>query len=160
MEDFATADLLDQFPESEVILPGLVAFGGKTTFFGRAETIKAPEDNSFVRKTLETPGKDRVLVIDGGGSALCALLGDQLAQLAVENKWAGVIVYGYIRDSQVIANIPIGVRALGTTPRRSIKRDLGSIGEPVHFLGVTITSNSWLFIDSDGIVVSASNLLL
>ena len=159
MDEFATADLLDKFPESEVLLPGLVAFGGKTSFFGLAETIIAPEDNSFVRKALETPGKDRVLVVDGGGSALCALLGDQLAQLAVDNKWAGVIVYGYIRDSQVIANIPIGVRALGTTPRRSFKQNLGSIGEPVHILGVTITSNSWIFVDSDGIVVSAANLL-
>ncbi len=160
MEEFTTADLVDQFPDSEVLLPGLIAFGGKASFFGRAETVIAPEDNSFVRKALEKPGENRVLVVDGGGSTLCALLGDRLAQLAVDNEWAGVIVHGYIRDSEVMADIPIGVRALGTTPRRSVKRELGSIGGSVHFLGTTITSNSWLYIDSDGIVVAPSNLLL
>ncbi|MBJ68539.1 MAG: hypothetical protein CL463_01400 [Acidimicrobiaceae bacterium] len=160
MEDFATADLLDQFPESEVLSPGLSPFGGKPSFYGQVETVTAPEDNSFVRKSLEKPGGNKVLVVDGGGSSLCALLGDQLAQLAVDNGWAAVIVHGYIRDSQVIAGIPIGVRALGTTPRRSIKEDKGCIGEPVRFLGVTINPGYWIYADSDGVVVSKSNLLL
>ncbi len=78
-----------------------------------------------MRHHISYPGGNKVLVVDGGGSSLCALLGDQLAQLAVDNGWAAVIVHGYIRDSQVIAGIPIGVRALGTTPRRSIKEDFG-----------------------------------
>ncbi len=160
MEDFATADLLDQFPENEVLLPGLLSFGAKPCFHGKAETVIAPEDNSFVRKALEKPGENRVLVVDGGGSTLCALLGDQLAQLAVTNGWAGVIVNGYIRDSQVINEIHIGVRALGTTPRRSIKNNKGSTGESLHFLGVTINSGSWVFADSDGVIISRSNLLL
>ena len=160
MKNFATADLLDQFPETEVLLPGLSTFGGKPCFYGQAQTVTAPEDNSFVRKALEGPGENRVLVVDGGGSTLCALLGDQLAQLAAENQWAAVIVHGYIRDSQVIADIPIGVRALGTIPRRSIKQNKGSIGEPVHFLGVTINPGLWVYADSDGVIVSKPNLLL
>ena len=160
MRDFATADLLDQFPETEVLLPGLSTFGGKPYFYGQAQTVTAPEDNSYVRKALEKPGENRVLVVDGGGSTLCALLGDQLAQLAAENQWAAVIVHGYIRDSQVIADIPIGVRALGTIPRRSIKQNKGSIGEPVHFLGVTISPGLWVYADSDGVIVSKPNLLL
>ena len=160
MRDFATADLLDQFPETEVLLPGLSTFGGKPSFYGQAQTVTAPEDNSYVRKALEKPGENRVLVVDGGGSTLCALLGDQLAQLAVENQWAAVIVHGYIRDSQVIADIPIGVRALGTIPRRSIKQNKGSIGEPIHFLGVTINPGLWVYADSDGVIVSKPNLLL
>ena len=160
MKEFATADLLDQFPDSTVLLPGLNAFGGLKSFFGRAETVIAPEDNSFVREALEKPGEKRILVVDGNGSSHCALLGDQLAQLAVDNGWVGVIIFGYIRDSLVIADIPIGVRALGTTPRRSIKKGRGSFGDSVHFLGATITSNSWIFVDSDGVVVTSSNLLL
>ena len=160
MRDFATADLLDQFPETEVLLPGLSTFGGKPYFYGQAQTVTAPEDNSYVRKALEKPGENRVLVVDGGGYTLCALLGDQLAQLAGENQWAAVIVHGYIRDSQVIADIPIGVRALGTIPRRSIKQNKGSIGEPVHFLGVTINPGLWVYADSDGVIVSKPNLLL
>ncbi len=160
MRDFATADLLDQFPETEVLLPGLSTFGGKPSFYGQAQTVTAPEDNSYVRKALEEPGENRVLVVDGGGSTLCALLGDQLAQLAADNQWAAVIVHGYIRDSQVIADIPIGVRALGTIPRRSIKQNKGSIGEPVHFLGVTINPGLWVYADSDGVIFSKPNLLL
>lgn len=160
MTHFTTADLLDQFPNSEVLLPGLQSFGKTISFFGSVQTVTAPEDNSLVRKVLESPGLNRVLIVDGNGSPLCALLGDQLAQLAVHNEWAGVIVFGYIRDSQVIANIPIGIRALGTTPRRSIKRGLGAIGESIHFLGSTIEPNFWVYADEDGIVITPSNLLL
>ena len=78
MENFATADLLDQFPETEVLLPGLSTFGGKPCFYGQVETVTAPEDNSFVRKSLEGPGENKVLVVDGGGSSLCAFWGINL----------------------------------------------------------------------------------
>ena len=88
MRDFATADLLDQFPETEVLLPGLSTFGGKPSFYGQAQTVTAPEDNSYVRKALEKSGENRVLVVDGGGSTLCALLGDQLAQLAFDMDYS------------------------------------------------------------------------
>lgn len=107
MQSFSTADLLDEYPESIVLMENFVSYGEVSTFFGKAKTILAPEDNSLVRQALETKGNNQVLVIDGGASRACALVGDQLALLAIENEWAGIIVNGYIRDSAVLSLIHI-----------------------------------------------------
>lgn len=96
-------------------------------------------------------------MVDGGGSARCALVGGNLGLLAVQNAWAGIVVYGYVRDGDELASMDIGVRALGTHPRRS-ERGLHSAqaGRPVNFAGVTFTPGSWLYADGDGIVVADS----
>ena len=105
----ATADLLDAHPELAVCEPALVSFGGVAAFCGPIATVVAPDDNTLVRATLETPGEGRVLVVDGLGSVRCALVGDNLAQLVIDNDWAGVVVNGAIRDSAVIDAMDVGV---------------------------------------------------
>ena len=100
-----------------------------------------------------------MLVIDGGGSLRCALVGDQLAILAAKNAWAGVVVYGCIRDSADINGIDIGVRALNTHPQKSIKKGVGDRNIAVTFGGVTFTPGEWLYADEDGVLVSAKPLL-
>ena len=117
------------------------------------------EDNSLVRATLETPGNNRVLVVDGGGSMRCALVGDQFGVLAVNNGWAGIIVYGCIRDSRVIGAMDLGVFALGTHPRKSVKKNVGEAEIPVTFGGVTFTPGHYVYADEDGVIVSATALL-
>ena len=99
MQSFSTADLLDEYPDSIVLMENFLSYGEASAFFGKAKTVHAPEDNSLVRQALETKGNNQVLVIDGGASRSCALVGDQLALLAIENDWAGIVVNGYIRDS-------------------------------------------------------------
>lgn len=159
MDTFSTADLLDDFPEADVLPIELASFGGKESFCGKAVTVTAPEDNSLVRETLETDGNNRILIVDGGGSRNCALLGDRLAQLAIDNNWAGVIIYGCIRDSAVITSMEIGVKALATNPRKSHKRGLGQVGGTIDISGTLIDNNSWLYADSDGVLVSNRDLL-
>ena len=122
---FATCDLCDDFdgkPEYglRVVEPMFRIYGGAPAFAGPIATLKVFEDNSLVRERLGEPGEGRVLVIDGGGSRRCALVGDQLGELAVKNRWAGIVVYGCIRDSAVIAQQAIGVRALDTHPKKSV----------------------------------------
>ena len=117
--------------------------------------MRAPEDNSWVRKVLEEDGTGRVLIVDGAGSRRCALLGDQLAQLAVRNGWSGVVVNGCIRDSAVIATLPLGVKALGTHPMKTVKRNEGEQDAVVRFAGVTFSTGGMLYADGDGIVVLA-----
>lgn len=151
---FSTADLSDTHPGAQVAAPGLRDFGGVLAFAGPVQTVHAPEDNSLVRAELETAGAGRVLVVDGGGSARCALLGDRLAALAVEQGWAGVIVNGYVRDTVELAGMPLGVKALGSHPRRSEKRGLGEAGVAVEFLGVHIEPGWWCYADADGLVVA------
>jgi regulator of ribonuclease activity A len=97
--------------------------------------------------------------VDGGGSMRCALLGDQLATLAVKNGWAGVVVYGCIRDSEAISEMPIGVKALGTHPRKSEKGlHSAHAGKVLSFAGVTIKPGAWVYADADGIIVSETRI--
>jgi regulator of ribonuclease activity A len=159
---FTTADLCDAHEgeaDFQVVDPGLRDYGGRRFFHGPLVTVRAPEDNSFVRQVLEEPGKGHVLVVDGGGSLRCALVGDQLAALAQRNGWAGIVVYGCIRDADEVARTAVGVKALGTNPRKSHKRQEGQRDVAVHFLGVHFRPGAHLYADADGVVVSAKPLL-
>lgn len=152
---FATADLSDEHPNAQVAAPGLTDYGGASHFSGPIRTVRCFEDNSLVRTTLETPGEGAVLVVDGGGSMRCALLGDRLAALAVTNGWAGVIVNGCVRDSAELATTDLGVKALATHPRKSVKRGQGETDVIVNFLDVAFSPGHWVYADQDGVVVMA-----
>lgn len=152
----ATADLCDAHAEQvRVVEPMFSSFGGRPSFFGRIATLKLFEDNSLVRTALESPGEGRVLVIDGGGSIRRALVGDQLAALAVANRWAGIVVNGCIRDSLAIGGMEIGVLAIDTHPMKTVKRNVGEADIAVSFGGVTFVPGEWLYADHDGVIVSA-----
>ncbi len=133
-------------------------YGGNKQFSGPAATVKVFEDNSLVRGALEEPGEGKVLVVEGGASMRCALLGDMLAELGIKNGWAGVIVYGCIRDSGVIAEMKIGVKALNTNPRKSVKKGAGERDVSVSFADITIEPGDYIYADVDGIVVSKEQL--
>lgn len=149
-----TADIYDTHEaDIQVCEPLFRDYGGRVRFSGRIVTIKCHEDNSRVRELLGTPGKGRVLVVDGGGSTRCAMLGDILAQKGVDNGWSGVLMYGCIRDAREIAAMPIGVKALATIPKKSIKKGAGETDIPVTFAQVTFRPGDWLFADEDGVVV-------
>lgn len=157
---FATADLYDEHMDKvQVALPGFRDYGGKKGFSGPVVTLKVHEDNTLVRELLEHPGDGCVLVVDGGASLRCALLGDNLAQLGRDNGWEGVVVYGCIRDSAVIAGIDIGVKALDTNPAKSGKRGEGQRDATVRFSGLVIRLGMYLYADEDGILVSDEALL-
>jgi len=162
--DFQTADLCDKHEarvragEVRVLEPMLNAYGGRDAFHGRIATLKLFEDNSLVRKALESAGEGRVLVIDGGGSLRCALVGDQLAALGVKNGWVGIVVYGCIRDSRVIGEMDLGVLALDSHPLKSIKKNVGEADIPVSFGGVTFAPGDYLYADEDGLLVSPDPL--
>jgi len=152
---YLTADLCDEFStQLKVAEPVFQHYGAKATFGGPALTIKLFEDNSLVREILEEPGEGRVMVVDGGGSTRCALVGGRLAQLALDKGWAGLVVYGCIRDSVEISEIDIGIKALNTHPLKSVKRGLGDRDVEVSFAGVTIAPGSYIYADADGVVVS------
>ncbi len=158
--EFQTTDLCDA-NEGRVraVTPMFRSFGGRTRFAGPIRTLKVFEDNALVRSTLETAGNGAVLVVDAGGSMRCAMVGDQLALLGVRNNWAGVIMYGCIRDSGPIAGMDIGVFALGTHPMKSTKKGAGDADLPVTFGGVTFVPGQWLYADEDGVIVSEAPLL-
>jgi len=154
-----TADLADAHGAAiQVSNPGLVHFGGLGRFGGPVRTVTVFEDNTLVRDTLSEQGEGHVLVVDGGGSTQCALLGGNLGVLARDHGWAGVIVNGYVRDSEELRALAIGVVALGVHPRRSGKTGSGVKGEAVTFLGCTYRPGEHVVVDRDGIVVGPSLL--
>jgi regulator of ribonuclease activity A len=160
----STADLCDANEalladeRLRVVEPMFNDVGGRAAFHGVIATLKLFEDNGLVRQALESPGGGRVLVIDGGGSLRRALVGDQLAALAVENGWAGIVVNGCIRDSRAIGEMDIGVLALDTHPQKTVKKNQGEADVAVSFGGVTFKPGEWLYADEDGVLVSASAL--
>lgn len=156
---FKTPDLCDQYEADlgktvRVVAPMFQRYGGRTGFAGQIVTLKLFEDNSLVREAFAGDGKGKVLVVDGGGSQRCALVGDQLAILANRNGWEGVVVYGCIRDSGDINGIDIGVRALNTHPQKTQKKGVGERDVAVTFGGVTFNPGEYLYADEDGILVA------
>ncbi|KAF2420861.1 ribonuclease E activity regulator RraA [Microbacterium sp. B35-30] len=150
----ATADLYDERgDELDSLALQLHDLGGRVAFDGPVRTVRCHRDNALVKEVLATPGDGAVLVIDGGGSLESALVGDLIAASAVENGWAGIIVFGAIRDRAAIAELPIAVKALGSNPRKSAKAGIGEVDVPVTIAGVAFVPGRHVWADADGILV-------
>jgi regulator of ribonuclease activity A len=151
----STADVLDEYGDRAAVCLLQFRSFGRAAFSGRIATVRCFEDNVLVRRTLEDPGEGRVLVVDGGGSLRCALLGDNIATLAVENGWAGIVINGCVRDSAELDSLALGVKALGTNPRPSRKDGVGEAGVPLACGGIAFEPGALLYADGDGVVVVA-----
>ncbi len=157
---FKTTDLYDQYLENvQVATPIFNDYGGRTRFFGRITTLKAVDDNTFLKAAFERDGHGRVLVVDAAGSLRCAMMGDMMAALGASNGWAGVVIHGCIRDSADVGKIDFGVKALATTPRKTTKRGQGVCDIPLHFADVNFHPDHYLYADEDGIIVAENKLL-
>lgn len=150
----ATADLYDERGDAlDSLSLQLIDVGGRATFDGPIRTVRCHRDNALVKQLLATPGEGAVLVVDGGGSLESALVGDMIAASAVQNGWAGVIVHGAVRDRDAIATLALGVKALGTNPRKSAKDGIGEVDVPVTIAGVVFAPGRHVWADSDGVLV-------
>jgi regulator of ribonuclease activity A len=151
----ATADLYDERGDQlDSCDLQLRQYGGRRAFSGRIVTVRCHQDNALLKSILGEPGEGRVLVVDGGGSLHTALMGDVIASTAVENGWSGVVINGAVRDVAALRELDLGVKALGSNPRRSGKDGTGERDVPVAFGGVTFRPGAELFSDDDGILVS------
>ncbi|GLY75526.1 ribonuclease E activity regulator RraA [Actinoallomurus iriomotensis] len=150
-----TADLYDEHGDDlQSCELQLRQFGRRTAFHGDVTTVRCHEDNVLLKSVLTEPGEGRVLVVDGGGSLRAALMGDLIATLAADNRWAGVVINGAVRDTVALRTIDLGIKALGSNPRKSRKEGLGDRDVPVSFGGVTFHPGTRLFSDDDGILVT------
>lgn len=148
-----TTDLSDLYPEGEALPMVFKSFGGRARFAGLVRTLRVFEDNALVRKVLEEEGAGQVLFVDGGGSLRTALLGGNLARLAWEKGWAGVVVHGAVRDTEELREVPIGLLALAATPKKSAKEGKGEVDVPLKVLGVEVLPGSFLLADEDGLLL-------
>jgi regulator of ribonuclease activity A len=155
-----TPDICDEFPgEVQVVEPIFQNLGGQRFFCGEIVTIKCFEDNSLVKEQVNLPGEGRVLVVDGGGSRRCALMGDMLAESAVSNGWSGLVIYGSIRDIDPIRKMPLGVQALGVIPIKSVRKGRGDLNTVVKFAGVTFSPGNYVYADNNGIIVAEKKIV-
>ncbi len=157
---FKTADLFDDHAdELQVVEPLFRHFGGSRHFCGPLRTVSTHEDNSMVRAVLGTPGHGNVLVVDGIGSLRVALVGDQLAALAIDNEWSGIVVHGCVRDTELLAGMSIGIMALAAVPARGRKQGQGQADVPLRLGQAMFTPGHWLYADADGIVLCERKLV-
>jgi regulator of ribonuclease activity A len=151
---FTTADLYDEHGEALGSCDlQFRQFGGHRVFTGPAVTVRCFEDNVVLKSVVSGPGEGRVLVVDGGGSVHKALMGDMIARIAADNGWAGIVINGAVRDVAVLAGLPIGIKALGSNPRKSSKTGAGEQDVPVTFGGTTFVPGDQVFSDEDGVAV-------
>ncbi|WP_436322707.1 putative 4-hydroxy-4-methyl-2-oxoglutarate aldolase [Vibrio cidicii] len=154
-----TPDICDKFEDKVRLLNlPLQNFGQKTAFFGEIVTVRCYHDNSKVREMLSQDGKGKVLVVDGHGSCQKALLGDQLAILAIENNWEGVIIFGAVRDVAQMAQMSLGVKALGTSPFKTEKRGAGEVNVTLMMLNQIVQPKEYIYADWNGILISKQAL--
>lgn len=162
--NFTCCDICDANEEKlqngqlNIFPPIFQSYGQLKKFAGPAKTLKLFEENMQIRAALESPGLGRVLVVDGGASLRCGIMGGNLGQLAEQNGWVGVIIHGCIRDVEEINSFKIGVRALATHPRKSARRATGQEDIAINIAGVQITPGDWIYADADGVLVAKSPL--
>ena len=160
MTQYVTPDLCDAYPLVRVLTPMFKNFGGRQSFGGQVVTVKCFEDNSRVKELLATEGTGKVLVVDGGGSLRCALLGDMIGESAVKYGWEGVIIYGCVRDVDALAQLDLGVQALAAMPLKSVRKGVGEVGLSLSFGGVIIENGEYIYADNNGVIVSAEALTM
>ncbi|GGF21146.1 ribonuclease E activity regulator RraA [Subtercola lobariae] len=154
MTTLSTADLYDERgAELQSLSVQLQSVGGKAQFEGEIRTVRCLEDNALVRQVLATPGAGKVLVVDGGLSLRSALLGDLIAASAIENGWEGVVIFGAVRDRVTLGTLPLGVKALGSNPRKSTKTGAGALDETLVVDSVTFRPGAHIYCDEDGVLV-------
>lgn len=166
MAALATTEVCDAYPrlvengELRVLQPIFEIYGRRRAFSGPIVTLKVFEDNVLLREFLEERGNGRVLVVDGGGSLRCAILGGNVVVSAQNNGWSGIVVSGCIRDVDEINRCDIGVRALKSNPLKANKKGMGEKNVPIYIAGTRILPGEWCYADSDGILVSQQDLSL
>ena len=152
-----TTDLSDKYPDKHFLLD-FQCFSRIKSMHGQISTVFCPDDNSFVREMLSENGHQKIMFIDGAKSKNVALLGDNLATLAIENNWSGIIVNGRIRDAEIISQLDVAIFALGTCPRKSSKKNQGKKNIELSIDGLTIKPGDWVYADINGILISDSEL--
>ncbi|CAM4043433.1 ribonuclease E activity regulator RraA [Vibrio neonatus] len=157
--EYNTSALCDVYLDQvDVVEPMFSNFGGSASFAGQVTTIKCFEDNGLIREVLDQGGQGRVLLIDGGGSLRRALIDAEIASLAEENEWEGIVVYGSVREVDELEDMNIGIQALASIPVGASQTDVGEVDVPVNFGGVSFLPEDYIYADNTGIILSQEEL--
>ena len=155
----STPDISDKFPELPCLV-GFNSYGAKSVFEGEVVTVVCPDDNSLAKELISQKGDGKILFIEGNASKAVALLGDNLAQQALDNNWSGIVVNGMVRDVEILKTIPLAIYARGSCPRKSNKNNTGNINVNICIDDVDIKPTFWAYGDENGILISPTRLEL
>ena len=155
----STPDISDKFPELPCLV-GFNSYGARSVFEGEVVTVVCPDDNSLAKELISQRGDGKILFIEGNASKAVALLGDNLAQQALDNNWSGIVVNGMVRDVEILKTIPLAIYARGSCPRKSNKNNTGNINVNISIDGVDIKPTFWAYGDENGILISPTKLEL
>ncbi|MDP2515819.1 ribonuclease E activity regulator RraA [Photobacterium damselae subsp. piscicida] len=159
--EYNTSELCDIYLDQvDVVEPMFNSYGGRGLFGGQITTVKCFEDNGVLRSVLEQSGVGRVLLVDGGGSLRRALIDIDIAQLAAENEWEGIVVYGCVRHVDELDELDLGIQALASMPVGADNQSVGEVDVPVNFGGVTFLPEDHLYADNTGVILSPEPLEL
>lgn len=157
--EYNTSELCDLFADAvDVVEPMFVNYGGRSSFGGQIVTVKCYEDKGLIENALQGAGAGKVLLIDGGGSLRRALVDINIAELAVENEWEGIICYGCVRDVDAIEDLDLGVQAVASIPVGASAEGVGEMDIPVNFGGVTFLPEDHIYADTTGVILSPEPL--
>ena len=157
--EYNTSELFDIYLDKvDVVEPMFSSYGGRSSFGGQVSTVKCFEDNALIHTVLEQDGAGRVLLIDGGGSLRRALIDAELAQLAADNEWEGIIVYGSVRHVDELDELDLGIHALASIPVGADEQGVGEVDVAVNFGGVTFLPEDHIYADNTGVILSQDPL--
>ncbi|WP_445395622.1 ribonuclease E activity regulator RraA [Zobellella sp. An-6] len=157
--EYNTSELCDTYMDMvDVVEPMFSSFGGRSSFGGTVSTIKCFEANGLIMEAVKASGVGRVLLIDGGGSLRRALIDAEIAEIAAENGWEGIVCYGCVREVDALEELDIGIQALASIPVGADDSDIGEQDVPVNFGGVTFLPEDHLYADTTGIILSPEPL--
>ena len=136
------------------VLTGLSTHAGGPYLCGPALTCAcAPEDNLAIHAALFQARPGTVLVCDGTGSTRCALFGELMATDAANQRLAGLVVQGPVRDVADIDELGFPVWCTGIAPGQAATATVVSLGLPVVVGGALVASGDQVIADRDGVVV-------
>jgi len=154
-----TADLCDEHSDKVLVLgPGYQNYGAKERCEGTVITLKLDKNNAdLVAMLRDEDGTGRIMVVDVDREYY-AVVGENLMKFAHRNNYAGIVVNGYIRDTEQIKNIPVALYAIGTCPRKAIPVTKGEREVTLNFGGIEIKNGDYLYADTDGVIVTSKKI--
>ena len=152
-------DLSDKYPDQiQIGKLTLKSYGRTGSMAGEIYTVSCSDDNSIVKSVLSRDGQNKILVIDASGVSHASMVGDQIAESALKNNWAGIVVNGYIRDVEALRDLDIGIFAKGAVPMKTEKHGHGFEDIMISFGSTVMHSGNWIYVDENGWIVADTEL--
>jgi RraA family protein len=134
-------------------ITALRSFHRRRKLVGTAFTVKTrPGDNLAIYHAMPLLQPGHVLVIDGGGDANNALVGDLILSYILQRGCVGLVVDGAVRDTAAFLEAEFPCYARSASHRGPYKNGPGALNVPVAIAGQVVSPGDIVVGDEDGLV--------